>query len=78
MDLNLGQIFAQYGLPLTMLIVVVVAFVRGDVVPGFVYKDALTQRDRALGVAERLSAAAEIATTVVERVVQPKNRHGRA
>jgi hypothetical protein len=72
---DVNALVGQYGLPLAMLIMVITAFVRGDVVPGYVYKDALSQRDRALAVAERLSSAADAATAVVERIVRPvKNR----
>jgi ABC-type taurine transport system substrate-binding protein len=56
---DINTLIGQYGLPLTMLIVVVAAFVRGDVTPGYVYKDALSQRDRALDVAERVTTVAE-------------------
>jgi len=74
MDINIGTLLGQYGLPLTMLIVVVVAFVRGDVVPGYVYRDAIAQRDRSLDLVEKLGNAADTATNVVERIVRRKQR----
>ena len=68
------QLVTQFGFPLAALVVVVIGFGSGVVVPGFVYRDALAQRDRALDVAERLTTAAELATTVAERVVQHRVR----
>lgn len=64
------DLLQRYGLPLAALVIVTVAFVRGDIVPGYVYKEALGQRDRALDAAERLVNAAEVAATLAERTVR--------
>lgn len=71
--MDFTQLVTQFGLPLAALVVVVVGIGSGQFVPGYVYRDALAQRDRALDVAERLTTAAELATTVAERIVRVRH-----
>lgn len=71
-DPSIAEFLREFGLPMLMLLATLVAFVRGWVVPGYVYKDALSQRDRALDNSEALVNAADVATTIAERVVRPK------
>jgi hypothetical protein len=51
-----GQVFKEYGLPLTMLIAFGTSILRGWLVPGPTHEDVKKQRDRALDQVYKLAA----------------------
>jgi hypothetical protein len=46
--INWGQVFNEYGLPISMLILFLTLILRGWLVPGPTHEDVKKQRDRAL------------------------------
>jgi hypothetical protein len=52
-----GQIFKEYGLPLTMLLAFGLAVIKGYLVPGPTHEDVKKQRDKALDLVYALATS---------------------
>jgi hypothetical protein len=51
-----GQVFKEFGLPISMLIVFGTSIIKGYLVPGPTHDDVKRQRDRALDMVYELAA----------------------